>query len=120
MSAAEKPPRWDNLPVTWTRFQPRPGVFTCNISEGPAWSTTTDPEEPCDGCGTTARKSESIGTIAAGRPRNGAGIALLVPEYSRTLTMHRCTRCGFTTVQHGTNLYELDASDYSPEGSHDS
>ena len=45
-------------------------VFTCNIAEGPAGSTAADPEDPCDGCGTTARKSESIGTIAAGRPRN--------------------------------------------------
>ena len=86
------PPKWDGLPIFWSRWYPSPHVFSC-------------PPEPSDGC-------PECGFKGAGWHATEGVVGLRV---------ERCALCLHDKVVdlHSFEVWDLDPLDYGPDGSRD-
>lgn len=96
------PVAWDGLPVEWTPLELHHPPRIC----------PPIPPDPCDGCGQVTRKLRAFGTIT------GTTTVVILGALPRLMLL-RCIQCGHDIVGDGTNLWDLDDSDYGPEGSWD-
>ena len=121
--AFDLPPRWDGVPVTWGAWSE--GVTTL-IHHAPAEALA------CHKCGAVDERAiawgsrppatETILSPVEKRTRSGRGYVNYehVPAWPvRDLFAARCRHCGHDTVtdERTGDVWELDAEDYTTEGS---
>lgn len=96
------PPKWDGAPMQWGQWDEMAAVICAKVRP-----------EPCERCGSTARRGSSTGTV---RPtRTGPVINL----HHRRLHALRCPDCLHDTVWDPGNdeWWDLDPTDYGDDGS---
>lgn len=98
------PALWDGPPVEWRLWEPYVPVFMCDRSR-----RTVPPPEVCPGCGALWHPASSTGLIK--RPWERRPMADLIAW--------RCPECGHDQVydRHTDQSWDLDDTDYGPEGS---
>lgn len=100
------PPKWDGLPIFWSRWYPSPHVFSC-------------PPEPSDGCPECGFKGAGWHATAGTtlRTYHAAGRS----ERTISLRAERCAMCLFDQVidLDTFETWDLDPLDYGPDGSRD-
>lgn len=121
------PALWDGRPVEWSPFQLEPPMFICDRSKRKNGLLIPT----CNACGATGPKLRAIGLRqpAPGATtegeylrthRNGQPVHAIDPAPAyRDLHATRCTRCAHDQVYDTatTELWDLDDTDYGPEGS---
>lgn len=109
------PPRWDGWPVEWDGWRDRQLVFIC---PPPA------DREPCTACGSITPAVMNNGTVTADMPQQVARIRranLCEPVVRWRLTVFRCPDCRHDVVwdTRTDQWWDLDYTDYGPDGSKD-
>ncbi len=121
------PALWDGRPVEWDEFTLEPVTFICDRSKRKNGLLVPT----CDACGHTGPKLRATGLRAPERGATEAGEYLRLhrngtPVYAvdparplRDLHATRCTACGHDQVYDIATgeAWDLDETDYGPEGS---
>lgn len=101
----DMPPLWDGVAVTWAEWTDEP-LSTMRFH-------STEEDWSCHRCGSLERRLWSVGYVQHINERRGRTWRVT------RFTAMRCRTCRTDTVHdslHGTD-WELDASDYGPNGS---
>lgn len=121
------PVAWDGRPLEWGPWREGSLVFICDRSKRKNGLT----HPTCSACGSmrparsaVALRSPIAGDVEPGEQlrihRNGKPVYAMepMPAY-RDLVAHRCVDCGHDTVYdfRADEAWDLDPSDYGPEGS---
>ena len=121
------PVAWDGRPLEWLPWEPAPLVFICDRSKRKHGLS----HPSCSACGSTrpgltasALRHPIASDVEQGeylrRHRNGMPVYAQepMPAY-RDLHASRCLDCGHDTVVdlRSGEVWDLDPSDYGPEGS---
>lgn len=121
------PPLWDGRAVAWSPFELEPTMFICDRSKRKNGLHIPT----CDQCGHVGPKLRAIGlrqpSPGASEPgeyirrhRNGTPVYAQEPAPAyRDLHATRCPVCGHDQVYDAASgtVWDLDESDYGPEGS---
>ncbi|WP_102158706.1 hypothetical protein [Zhihengliuella halotolerans] len=123
-SRRELPPKWDGVPVRW-------GRWSAHRTTLPLHSKPND--LVCHECGAVDERMINFGTrppapgamftVPRYRPGRKIGVVGRVPAWAvRDLIAFRCRHCRHDQVhdQRTGDVWDLDGSDYGPEGSTES
>ncbi|ORW08081.1 MULTISPECIES: hypothetical protein [Mycolicibacter] len=107
------PPRWDGLAVQWGDWRPPLEVFVCPPPRAP---------QCCTRCGDTRPPAMNVGRIwtdpATAPPAISRARLLAGRQLVGVMTAFRCPHCGHDTVLGPDGeLWDLDATDYTDDGS---